>query len=127
MMHSMIAALLLVQAAPATPPSAPATPAPATTPVQDVRFCIAAVETAVTMMRAQGGDTAMQAAFLEGTITTLQRERSSLGDTDEAALEAERTRVRGALANGPDGAPGERDRFMATCMPRLRAAMGGGR
>jgi hypothetical protein len=124
MLNAVLAGLLLIQAAPTTPP--PAAPAPATpTPVEDIRFCIAATETAAAMMRAQGGDTAMQAAFLEGVVPALQRERAGLGDTDEAALEAERVRVRGLLANGPDAAPSERERFMNTCVPRLRAAMGG--
>lgn len=126
MLNVVLAGLLLVQAAPATPQ--PATPAPAApTPVEDVRFCIAATEAAAAMMRAQGGDTAMQAAFLEGVVPALQRERAGLGDSDEAALETERVRLRGVMqaAGGPDAAPAERDRFMSACMPRLRAAMGG--
>jgi hypothetical protein len=130
MLHLSLLAALLIQAAPAetqAPTEAPAAPAAATTPTQDVRFCIAAVETAAAMMRAQGGETAMQAAFLEGAVPTLQRERAGLGDTDEAALEAERARVRAVLANGPNSAPAERERFMSTCMSRLQAAFGGGR
>lgn len=130
MLNAMLAGFLLMQGAPASPP--PATPAAPTvpaapTPAEDIRFCIAATETAVTMLRAQGGETAMQAAFLEGSLASLQRERAQLADSDDTALEAERTRVRGLLAGGPDTAQGERERFMSTCLPRLRAAMGGGR
>jgi hypothetical protein len=124
MVQPILAGLLLLQAAPTIPP--PATPAaPAPTQVEDVRFCIAAVEAVAAMMRAQGSETAMQAAFLEGAVPTLQGERTQLGDTDDAALDAERARLRGAMAGGSDAAPTERERFMRACMPRLRTAMGG--
>lgn len=109
-------------AAPAAPavPAAPVAPAAAISPeLASVRFCTSVMMLAQGLAAEQAGPQSSNAMMAQSMVDLFQNERRRLGDSDDAAIEAQRADLmqRAIAAGGPAALTDERARFESECMP----------